>query len=195
MKYDWVSNLLRLLKILIIPRGYIIGKEDKRLLSPFVQVVRLEKENDIFDNPAIEAVIDFRWRAARNYFLQIFFAFVAYAVCFGVIVWAYMSRLEATGNTRIFLICVMVCFYYLAYYLIAVEVKQAWHHGTRESLTLSNLFDIISIVTPCVVMSIFVANSFQSDGFGQVENNTGIVVCVSFTMLLIWCEMVGKKTR
>src|SRR4051794_1007602 len=139
----------------------------------------------------MEAIIDFRWKAARNYFLQIFFAFVAYAVCFGVIVWAYMSKLEATGNLITFLMCVIGCFYYLAYYLIAVELKQAWHHGLRESLNVSNLFDIVSIVTPCVIMSIFVASSFQlSDGFAHVENNTGIVVCISFTMLLIWCEMV-----
>jgi hypothetical protein len=191
-KYTWKSNLLRLLKIIIIPRGYIIGREDRNLLSPFVQVVRYEKDNNIFDNPAMEAIIDFRWRQARNYFLQIFLAFIAYAVCFGVISWAYMSKLEATGNLRTFLVCVMMCFYYLAYYLIAVEVKQAWHHGLRASLNVSNLFDIISIMTPCVVMSIFVASSFQlSDGFAQVQNSTEIIVCISFTMLLLWCEMVS----
>ncbi|RGB37031.1 hypothetical protein C1646_695712 [Rhizophagus diaphanus] len=190
-KYTWKSNLLRLLKIIIIPRGYIIGREDRNLLSPFVQVVRYEKDNNIFDNPAMEAVIDFRWRQARNYFLQIFLAFIAYAVCFGVISWAYMSRLEVTGNLRTFLICVMMCFYYLAYYLIAVEVKQAWHHGLRASLNVSNLFDIISIITPCIVMSIFVASSFQlSDGFAKVQTSTGIIVCISFTMLLLWCEML-----
>ncbi|CAG8467528.1 19860_t:CDS:10 [Rhizophagus irregularis] len=190
-KYNWKSNLLRLLKIIIIPRGYIIGREDRNLLSPFVQVVRYEKDNNIFDNPAMEAVIDFRWRQARNYFLQIFLAFIAYAVCFGVISWAYMSRLEVTGNLRTFLICVMMCFYYLAYYLIAVEVKQAWHHGLRASLNVSNLFDIISIITPCIVMSIFVASSFQlSDGFAKVQTSTGIIVCISFTMLLLWCEML-----
>ncbi|GBC23046.2 hypothetical protein GLOIN_2v848825 [Rhizophagus irregularis DAOM 181602=DAOM 197198] len=114
-KYNWKSNLLRLLKIIIIPRGYIIGREDRNLLSPFVQVV---------------------------------------SIC-------------------------------------AVEVKQAWHHGLRASLNVSNLFDIISIITPCIVMSIFVASSFQlSDGFAKVQTSTGIIVCISFTMLLLWCEML-----
>ncbi|GBC02112.1 hypothetical protein RclHR1_04460002 [Rhizophagus clarus] len=137
----------------------------------------------------MEAVIDFRWRRARNYFLQLLLAFIAYAVCFGVISWAYMSKLEATGNLRTFLICVFII--WLIIYLIAVEIKQAWHHGIRSSLNVSNLFDIISIITPCIVMSIFVASSFQlSDGFGAVQNSTEIIVCISFTMLLLWCEML-----
>ncbi|GES92409.1 hypothetical protein GLOIN_2v848825 [Rhizophagus clarus] len=44
---------------------------------------------------------------------------------------------------------------------------------------------------PSLVMSIFVASSFQlSDGFGAVQNSTEIIVCISFTMLLLWCEML-----
>ncbi|CAI2168588.1 18803_t:CDS:2 [Funneliformis geosporum] len=194
VKYNWKSNLLRLLKILIIPRGYTIGRDDKRLLSPFVQVVRYEMENDIFDNPAMEAIIDFRWRPARNYFLQLFAAFFAYAVCFGIISAAYMSNYEITGGLQVLLILVMACFYYLAYYLIAVEVLQLLHHGWRDYLSIINMFDISAVVCPAIVMSIFVASSFElSDGFGKVETSTGVVVGISFTMLLIWCEMVCKQ--
>ncbi|CAG8502577.1 9378_t:CDS:10 [Funneliformis caledonium] len=146
VSYDWKSNLLRLLKILIIPRGYVIGREDKRLLT--------------------------------------------YAICFGVISWAYMSKLETTGHIKGLLIAVIACFYYLAYYLIAVEVLQALHHGFRESLSVSNMFDIISIITPCIVMSIFVASSLKPNGFVEVETSTGVVTGISFTMLLLWCELL-----
>ncbi|CAI2200066.1 7408_t:CDS:2, partial [Funneliformis geosporum] len=65
------------------------------------------KDNDIFDNPAMEAIIDFRWRPDfYKYFL-----------------W--------------FLIAVITCFYYLVYNLIDVEVFQAFHRDFREFLNVS----------------------------------------------------------
>ncbi|CAG8590670.1 2898_t:CDS:10 [Funneliformis caledonium] len=144
VSYNWKSNLLRLLKILIIPRGYIIGRDDKRLL-----------------------------------------------ICFAIISAAYMSNSDITGGLQILLILVMACFYYLAYYLIAVEVLQLLHHGWRDYLSIINMFDIFAVICPAIVMSIFVASSFElSDSFGNVETSTGVVVGISFTMLLIWCEMI-----
>ncbi|CAI2190283.1 12320_t:CDS:10, partial [Funneliformis geosporum] len=66
-------------------------------LSPFVQIIRSESNNDIFNNPVMEAVINYKWRPARNYFLRLFLMYILFAVCFATICGNYVAHSEATG--------------------------------------------------------------------------------------------------
>ncbi|PKK56505.1 hypothetical protein RhiirC2_799865, partial [Rhizophagus irregularis] len=50
---------LNVLLFLFVPRWYRIGRNEKNKLSPFSRVVQYENIDDIYDNPATEAIIDF----------------------------------------------------------------------------------------------------------------------------------------
>ncbi|CAI2171670.1 19816_t:CDS:10 [Funneliformis geosporum] len=74
---------LQLLRMMVWPRGYTITKSAK--LSPFLRVIRKDKNGMVFDNPAMEAVIDFKWESARNHFLRHAFLFFCFAGLFCVL--------------------------------------------------------------------------------------------------------------
>ncbi|CAB5362121.1 unnamed protein product [Rhizophagus irregularis] len=72
-RYDKQKNRIFLSKIFqaaFIPRGYLKNIQ----LSPLVQIVRNEKDDDIFDNPAMEAAINYKqfqhhgWRHYVDFF-------------------------------------------------------------------------------------------------------------------------------
>ncbi|CAB4441126.1 unnamed protein product [Rhizophagus irregularis] len=83
---------LNIFLFLFIPRWYKISRDKKKLLSPFSRVVRYENNDDMYDNPATEAVIDFRWQKARNFFFLLFIRFLVFAFCFIFISWQYLSH-------------------------------------------------------------------------------------------------------
>src|SRR3954471_13477911 len=59
---------LKFLKLLIWPRGHIIKKEEE--MSPFLRMIRNENSAEIYDNPSIAAIIDFKWNTARKFFFR-----------------------------------------------------------------------------------------------------------------------------
>ncbi|CAI2169996.1 14158_t:CDS:10 [Funneliformis geosporum] len=100
---DDKSFIIKLLRLLFIPRSFAVKNSDSRLLSPFVQVIRLEKNDDIFNNPVMEAVINYKWRPARKYFLQLFFIYIVFATCFAGICGTYLAHFEsATRFSHLF---------------------------------------------------------------------------------------------
>ncbi|GBC09935.1 hypothetical protein RclHR1_09210004 [Rhizophagus clarus] len=70
---------LNIFLFLFVPRWYKIGRDKKYQLSSFSRVVRYENNDDMYDNPATEAVIDFRWQKARNFFFLLFLRFLVFA--------------------------------------------------------------------------------------------------------------------
>ncbi|CAJ0649909.1 8196_t:CDS:2, partial [Entrophospora sp. SA101] len=81
---------LQLLKILIWPRNYTITKDHK--LSPFIRTIRKDKNGITLDNPSVEAIIDFKWRAARNHFIRHCILYSSFALLFGVITGAVKNK-------------------------------------------------------------------------------------------------------
>jgi hypothetical protein len=73
-----ICNVLYILTI-FIPRNYKPRwyKEDNDL-SPFSRMVLYENNDDIYDNPAIKAVINFRWNKARNFFFSFFLRYLIF---------------------------------------------------------------------------------------------------------------------
>src|SRR5436189_3907518 len=98
----------------------------------------------MYDNPATEAVIDYLWIKAMPFFIFLFLRFIIFAICFGLVSWAYFDH--STIINKNFLFALIVIFYYLAAYLIITELIQLHHRGLRQYLDLFNFFDIISIV-------------------------------------------------
>ncbi|PKY45737.1 hypothetical protein RhiirA4_542826 [Rhizophagus irregularis] len=182
---------LNILLFLFIPRWYNVGRKEKNKLSPFFRVVRYEDNDDIYDNPATEAIIDFRWKRARTHFFLLFLRFLLYILCFGLVSWAYLDN--TTVMNVDFLKILIVVFYYLAAYLSATEVIQLIFHGPRKYFeSIYNIFDIFSIVFPVIVMSIMLKDFRFSDGFGSVEKaDTGLIVLIASSVFFLWIEGIS----
>ncbi|GES84550.1 hypothetical protein GLOIN_2v1838566 [Rhizophagus clarus] len=183
---------LSILLFLFIPRWYNISRKEKNKLSPFFRVVRYENHDDIYDNPATEAIIDFRWKRARTFFFFLFLRFLLYILCFGSISWAYLDNNNTIINVK-FLIALIVIFYYLAIYLSATEVIQLIFHGPRKYFeSIYNILDIFSIVFPVIVTSIMLKDLRFSDGFGSVEiTDTGLIALIAFSNFFLWIELIS----
>ncbi|PKY51631.1 hypothetical protein RhiirA4_407588 [Rhizophagus irregularis] len=181
---------LNIFLFLFIPRWYKISRDKKKLLSPFSRVVRYENNDDMYDNPATEAVIDFRWQKARNFFFLLFIRFLVFAFCFIFISWQYLSHEVISERLRNFLFALIIIFYYLASYLLVTELIQLYFHGPRKYFgDIFNSFDICSILLPMIVMSIMLQDFKFSDGFANVESvDMGLMVGTSFSIFFLWIE-------
>jgi hypothetical protein len=181
---------LNMILFFFIPRWYNISRTEKNKLSPFFRVVRYENHDEIYDNPATEAIIDFRWKRARTFFFFLFLRFLLYILCFGLVSWIYLDH--TTINVD-FLVTLIAVFYYLAVYLSVTEIMQLTFHGPRKYFeNIYNIFDIFSIVFPMIVMSIMLKDFRFSDGFGSVEQvDTGIIALIAFSVLFLWVELVS----
>ncbi|GBC05563.1 hypothetical protein RclHR1_00630010 [Rhizophagus clarus] len=183
------SFISKLFYLLFVPRGYLSKTSDK--LSPFVRIIRAEKDNNIFNNPTMEAAIKYRWIPARNYFLRLYVFFILYATCFAIICEFYLSHVRITGNLNTFIFLLIIYFYYLGFFLIFVEYRQLIHLGWKNYITFFNLFDLLALVSPLVVMTVFVTSSFKfSNGFADVVTTQEITVAISFSMLVLWFEFI-----
>ncbi|PKY51632.1 hypothetical protein RhiirA4_546667 [Rhizophagus irregularis] len=95
---------LKIFLFLFIPRWYKISRDKKYLLSPFSRVVRYENNDDMYDNPATEAVIDFPtyllvteliqlyFHGPRKYFGDIFNSFDICSILLPMIVMSIMLQ-------------------------------------------------------------------------------------------------------
>ncbi|PKY30536.1 hypothetical protein RhiirB3_531106 [Rhizophagus irregularis] len=184
--------VLNIFLFLFIPRWYQISRDKKKLLSPFSRVVRYENDDDMYDNPATEAVIDFRWQQARNFFFFLFLRFLVFAFCFIIISWEYLNHEVISWKFRNFLVALILIFYYLAAYLFITELIQLYFHGPRKYFgDIFNSFDICSILLPVIVMSIMLRDFEFSDGFASVESiDMGLMVGTSFSIFFLWIEFV-----
>ncbi|GBC02578.1 hypothetical protein RclHR1_00470008 [Rhizophagus clarus] len=186
----------QLLRILLWPRGYAIRKESK--LSPFLRVIRKDKDGIVLDNPAIEAVIDFKWEYARSHFLRHALLFVCYAILFAILTGAVKnsfvsanvhSNANNEGDIHIRAIVKVMIFllYYLGYYLLASEIVQCYHEGWRRYISVYNFFDLASIIMPLATYAVtWVRESRGKVPINQLQQST---VATSLTILVLWIEM------
>jgi hypothetical protein len=152
-------------------------------------MVQYENMN-IYGNPAIEAVINCRWPAARNFFLFLFLRFLILCVCFIVVSVAYLhdSNISANG-----LVASIVIFYFMAIYLFATEVIQLYYEGPRRYFgDVFNTFDMLSIM-PSIISNVnYKKFRFSAGGFENAGTaDTGFVVVISVCIFLLWIELVG----
>ncbi|PKC55917.1 hypothetical protein RhiirA1_474800, partial [Rhizophagus irregularis] len=54
-------------------------------MSPFLRMIRADNGAEIYDNPSMAAVIDFKWNAARNHFLRHALIYVVFALLFAIL--------------------------------------------------------------------------------------------------------------
>ncbi|CAJ0765411.1 13565_t:CDS:2, partial [Entrophospora sp. SA101] len=178
---------LKLLKLLIWPRGYVIKKESN--LSPFLRAVKHDKHGLIYDNPSIEAVIDFKWSSARNHFLRHTALYFIFALLFGLLTGAVKNdSLIYNGNAnigeKIITFSMSSLFYYLGYYILASEIIQLFHEGFRRYISVYNFFDLASVVMPLVTYTCIKLIKSNEQSLTQ-----RLTIAIAFTVLVMWIEL------
>ncbi|CAB4421702.1 unnamed protein product [Rhizophagus irregularis] len=182
------SIFFKVFLFLFIPRWYRID-HDMIELSPFSRMILCENF-DNYDNPVIEAIIDFHWQKAKNYFFFTFFRFLVFAACFWLVSWAYLD--QSTIINGYFLLVLIIIFYYLAIYQILTGIFQLIHRGPKKYFfDLLTIFDISSIILSVLVMTKIFKNFQFFDGFGSVkETDPSLAVNISFSIFLLWIELI-----
>jgi hypothetical protein len=190
--YGFGKIILNLLLFIFVPRWYKIDRHERTKLSPFSRMIHYENNDDIYDNPATEAVINFRWQKAKNFFVFLFLRFLIFAICFVLVSWSYLNHGTRIINGKS-LFALIIVFYYLAIYQLITEVLQFRYRGFKKYIgDIFNFFDIISIALSVTVMSIMLKNFHFSDGFNSVEEiDTRLIVGISFSIFFIWIELVS----
>ncbi|CAI2173626.1 3244_t:CDS:10 [Funneliformis geosporum] len=191
--YSLRKNIMNIIWFLLLPRWYKISRNEKDKLSPFSRVIRYENNDDMFDNPATEAVINFCWPKARNFFFFRFIRFLIFGSSFAYISWAYLVHNDDSLEFINYIIASIIVFYYYAIYFSIAKMIQLQYYGVRKFFSDTfNYFDICSILIPVIVMSIMLINSFKlSDGFENIQAaDSQLVIGISFSILLIWIEVI-----
>ncbi|CAB4389896.1 unnamed protein product [Rhizophagus irregularis] len=189
-EYNLIKIILNLLSFIFIPRFYQINRYERKKLSPFSRMILYENNDDIYDNPATEAVIDFRWQKAINFFFFLFLRFLIFATCFGVVSWAYLNHSNMINGKFIFTL--IIIFYYLAIYQLFTEVLQIRYRGFKKYFgKIFNSVDLISTALSVTVMSIMFKNFQFTDGFESLkEIDIRLIVGISFSIFFLWIELI-----
>ncbi|RHZ50229.1 hypothetical protein Glove_503g23 [Diversispora epigaea] len=83
--YFWL--LFTFFRISLWPRRKDI--DNNRKMSPFLRVIHEEEGDEIYQTPAIMAVLDFKWSAARRYFIRHIVMYMFYAISYTITVVSY----------------------------------------------------------------------------------------------------------
>jgi hypothetical protein len=190
VKFNWINFILNLILFIFIPRWYEISHNDRNKLSPFSRMILYENNDDIYDNPAIEVIIDFYWKRAKKFMYFLFLRFLIYAICFVLVSWAYLDHSTIVNHNFTFVL--IVVFYYLAFYQLITEILQFRYRGFRKYSEIFNFFDIISTIFSVTIMSLMLIHFQFSDGFESVkEADTELIASISFSIFLLWVELVN----
>ncbi|CAB4421661.1 unnamed protein product [Rhizophagus irregularis] len=189
-EYNFFEFIINIILFLFIPRWYRVNRNESNKLSPFSRMIMNENNDDIYDNPAIEAIINFRWQQTKIVMYSFCLHFLIFAICFMLISLAYLNHGNIiNGNISLTLIFI---FYYLAFYQLCTEVLRYLYHGFKRFFDdFLNILDIIYIILSVSVISIMLKNFQLSDGFGNVEEtDSRLVVGISFSVFLIWVKSI-----
>ncbi|PKY53511.1 hypothetical protein RhiirA4_471776 [Rhizophagus irregularis] len=188
-EYNWINNIVNFFCHIFLPRLYQIKRHDRTKLSPFSRMILYENNDDIYYNPAIEAVINFHWNKARFFFFSLFLRLLVHIICFELISWAYLNN--STIINEKFLIGLIVMFYYLAIYLLITQIYQISNRGFRRYFSdVFNAFDTYSIILSVTIMTIMIKKFRFSDGFGSVTETDKIITGISITTFILWIELI-----
>ncbi|GES91142.1 hypothetical protein GLOIN_2v1471210 [Rhizophagus clarus] len=186
---------LKFLKLLFWPRGHVIKKEEK--MSPFLRMILNENSAEIYDNPSIAAIIDFKWNLARGYYFRQILLYLIFAVNFALIVRAidgvdsssilfsimksanYENRGLILVFYQIYRIGKIISFYLIGGYLLNTERIQLKYVGWKRYFNFYNFFDLFSVILPLIFLSIYVYLYYQN-----------LIIFISLTILVISFELV-----
>ncbi|RGB22453.1 hypothetical protein C1646_822539 [Rhizophagus diaphanus] len=186
----------KLLKLLFWPRGHVLKK--KHQMSPFLRMIRADNGAEIYDNPSMAAVIDFKWNAARNHFLRHALIYVVFALLFAFLNGAIKG---ISFDSDLGVIIMLVLFYWLGFYLLNTERIQLKFEGWRRYFSFYNFFDLFSVIFPLVLNSLDIyfgfkfpdpdeePEKFQEQFVEIIRDIRLFIILNSFAVLVMWLEL------
>ncbi|CAI2177385.1 15061_t:CDS:2, partial [Funneliformis geosporum] len=184
---NWMIPL-KLIKLIFWPRGYLVRRQDQR--SPFLRLLRKNENEQLFDNPAMEACIDFKWIS---------------------------GIFEIKDDSNLLHAILLFIFFYMGYYLLATEFVQLRYEGFKRYWSIYNFLDLASIILPLVTMINYKViiykwiqivlndpNYDENDPYPdahieQVLKDHGVIMSdgirevyiqIAFAVLLLWFELL-----
>ncbi|RHZ78059.1 hypothetical protein Glove_168g166 [Diversispora epigaea] len=174
--------------------------ENTKKMSPFIRVIREEKGYEIYQSPIIMAVLDFKWPAARRYYIQYIIIYISYVISFILTVGAHSSTridyLFKVESKTILKISLFV-YFYTGWYLIATEIVQLMREGPRRYISIYNNFDLASVLLP-LACNILVTLDYheniilQNSAFNAVLATTALVTWLELLLLSRYLEVPGR---
>ncbi|RHZ80046.1 hypothetical protein Glove_139g230 [Diversispora epigaea] len=131
--------LFTLFRISLWPRRKII--KNIKEMSPFLRVIHEEKGYEFYKTPTIMAVLDFKWLAARRYFIRHFLMNIVYAISFGITVIPYSLK----GETNAILIISFCIYLYTGWYLIVTKIL---HLSRKPYINIYSIFNLGPLLLP-----------------------------------------------
>ncbi|CAI2164382.1 16680_t:CDS:10 [Funneliformis geosporum] len=178
--------LLGFISLIFIPRRHHYNSKDD--FSSFISLI---KNNDctelekLCDNPAMEACIDFKWNAAKNYFYRHLLLFMAFSFMFALVS-GIIPDVDSSDRMRSLF---SLLFFYLGYYLLAKEMIQLFHDGWWGYKSIYHFFDVVSIIIAiAAIYSILQIRIFFNDE--SVNVSKVIVILQAFAVLILWFELI-----
>ncbi|RHZ85969.1 hypothetical protein Glove_57g94 [Diversispora epigaea] len=171
-KYFWF--LFTLFRISLLPRRKVIKNTKK--MSPFLRVINEEKSYEIYQTPTIMAVLDFKWSAARRYFIRHFVMYIFYAISFLIAVIPYSDAILKIS---------LFVYFYTGWYLIATEIVQLLREGCRRYINIYYMFDLGSLLLPLANMAFILHDRKVFVLQNKVSNSI-----LAFTVLVMWLQLL-----
>ncbi|GBB88830.1 hypothetical protein RclHR1_15440001 [Rhizophagus clarus] len=200
---------LKFLKLLIWPHGHVIKEEKK--MSPFLRMILNENSAEIYDNPSIAAIIDFKWNLARGYYFRQILLYFIFAVNFALIVRAIdgtdadsifdsmeKNKIKSGEYSNLDLLFVFhriygigkpITLHWIGGYLLNTERIQLKYVGWKRYFNFYNFFDLFSVILPLIVISIH-PFGLDRDDINDMASLIIYTSFTSFTILVISFELV-----
>ncbi|CAJ0755783.1 24458_t:CDS:2, partial [Entrophospora sp. SA101] len=131
----------------------------------------------------------------RNHFIRHCILYSSFALLFGVITGAVKNKFftqhqkDSSGyGIEILSYLLTTIFYYLGYYLLAIELVQFRHEGWRRYFSVYNFFDIASVIMPLAAYSVGLIRA-KYDTDDPITSGRQLTIAISFTILVMWFEL------
>jgi hypothetical protein len=169
---------INMLKIFFWRKNYLNLSDDQ--CSPFLKFLYKEENEILYDNPAIEACIEFKWMTSRNHFLWRLLTFIIFSVI------VYISD-KFYVDYKI-TILILVVFFYLGYHFLVIEIAQFINEGRKKYLNIYNVFDVGSIIISivAVISWITISTDKQIVPYMILSSFAVLTLCIEFVSIIFY---------
>ncbi|RGB30076.1 hypothetical protein C1646_765830 [Rhizophagus diaphanus] len=193
----WVMACMVPLPDFTVPKD---EKDKTSKQSTFIQMV-ISSSNDnmdfIFDNPAMEAIVDFKWCTYAKkiiYFLLALYGF--YQLCFTYLCYAYIAHLSSNDWKWIFFYPFACWILLFGIFLLICEASQG-KLLKKNYFRIYNLFDLLSGILPLLSTTLLLVFSYSqwklnNNGFENIKTDSIVLILLSITMLTLWIELLMR---
>ncbi|CAG8496716.1 11047_t:CDS:2 [Acaulospora colombiana] len=168
---------------------YVVNARPGLERKPEVNILEHhEKDPDFYNVPSMDAVTDFKWTNAKEYFARQVTIYILFAISFAIrsILYIADAPLQALYDgfpySGTIYAAAFFSVIYFGYYLLATEIIQIKRNGFAKYNNFYNVFDLVSILAPLITIAIKeVPINIASETFQ---------IILAFTVLVMWMQLL-----